>query len=84
MQKEMATCIGRYVLQLPERQLEAVALHDMGGLGHAEIALHLGISEGNARVLLHRGRAALRRILEEHCVLSFDDSIPCEPRPRDR
>lgn len=84
MQKEMAACIGRYVLQLPERQLEAVALHDMGGLGHAEIAHHLGISEGNARVLLHRGRAALRRILEEHCVLSFDDSIPCEPRPRDR
>jgi len=84
MQREMASCIGRYVLQLPARQRDVVALHDMGGLGHAEIAAHLGISAGNARVVLNRGRAALRRLLEEHCILSFDDSIPCEPRPRGR
>jgi RNA polymerase sigma-70 factor (ECF subfamily) len=84
MQKEMSTCIGRYVLQLPGRQREAVALHDIGGLDHAQLALHLGVSEGNARVLLHRARAALRRLLEEHCILSFDDRIPCEPRPRDQ
>ncbi|UCH72834.1 MAG: RNA polymerase sigma factor [Rhodospirillales bacterium] len=83
MQKEMSSCIGRYVLQLPGQQRDVVAMHDMGGLGHAQIARHLGISEGNARVLLHRGRAALRRILEEHCILSFDDQVPCEPRPRD-
>lgn len=84
MQKEMSTCIGRYVLQLPGRQREAVALHDVGGLDHKQIARHFGISAGNARVLLHRGRAALRRILEENCILSFDDRIPCEPRPRAR
>lgn len=84
MQKEMSTCIGRYVLQLPGQQREAVALHDIGGLDHAQIARHLGISEGNARVLLHRGHAALRRILEENCILSFDDRIPCEPRTRDQ
>lgn len=84
MQKEMSTCIGRYVLQLPGQQREAVALHDIGGLDHAQIARHLGISEANARVRLHRGRAALRQILEENCILSFDDRIPCEPRPRDR
>lgn len=84
MQREMTACIGHYVLQLPGRQREAVALHDLGGLDHAQIAGHLGISEGNARVLVHRGRAALRRILEAQCVLSFDDSIPCEPRPPKR
>lgn len=83
MQKEMATCIGRYVLQLPATQREAVALHDIGGLDHAQIARHLGVSEGNARVLVHRGRSALRRLLEERCILSFDDRIPCEPRRRD-
>lgn len=83
MQNEMSTCIGRYVLQLPGRQRDIVALHDMGGLDHKQIARHLGISEGNARILLHRGRASLRRTLEENCILSFDDRIPCEPRPRD-
>jgi RNA polymerase sigma-70 factor (ECF subfamily) len=59
-----------------------VALHDTAGLAHNEIALLLDISVANSRVLLHRGRAALREILKESCVLSFDgDDIPCERRP---
>lgn len=79
-QTEMGTCISAYLFQLPERQRAVVALHDMGELDHEEIGRLLGISEVNARVLLHRGRAALRTLLEKHCVLAFDDSIPCEPR----
>lgn len=78
----MGNCISGYLFQLPERQREVVALHDMGGLDHQEIGRLLGISEANARVVLHRGRAALRAMLEEHCVLSFGDSVPCEPRPK--
>jgi RNA polymerase sigma-70 factor (ECF subfamily) len=40
----------------------------------------LGISEGNARVLLHRAREALRARLRDHCHLSFgSDTIPCAP-----
>lgn len=79
-QTEMGTCISAYLFQLPERQREVVALHDMGGLDHEEIGRLLGITEPNARVLLHRGRAALRALLEKHCDLAFDDAIPCEPR----
>jgi RNA polymerase sigma-70 factor, ECF subfamily len=79
-QTEMGTCISAYLFQLPERQREVVALHDMGGLDHEEISRLLGITEPNARVLLHRGRAALRALLEKHCDLAFDDAIPCEPR----
>jgi RNA polymerase sigma-70 factor (ECF subfamily) len=82
MQKEMSACIGDYVLQLRGRQSDVLALRDMGGLDHAEIAALLGVSEANARVLLHRGRAALRTLLKEHCILSFDEAIPCEPHPR--
>ncbi len=81
-QTEMGACISGYLFQLPERQREIVALHDVGGLDHQEIGRLLGISEANARVLLHRGRAALRVLLEKHCVLSFEDDVPCEPRPK--
>ncbi len=82
LKTEMSSCIGAYLTQLPRSQYEVVALHDMAGLTHKEIAAQLDISVANARVLLHRGRAALRKILEEHCVLSLDsDTIPCERRP---
>ena len=82
MQKQMSACIGGYVLQLRGRQRDVLALHDMAGLDHAEIAALLGVSPANARVLLHRGRAALRALLKQHCVLSFDQAIPCEPQPK--
>jgi RNA polymerase sigma-70 factor (ECF subfamily) len=51
---------------LPERQAQVVALRDVHGLGSAEVAELVGTSEGNVRVLLHRGRAALREHLEEY------------------
>ncbi|MDH3673703.1 MAG: RNA polymerase sigma factor [Gammaproteobacteria bacterium] len=82
LKKEMSTCIGEHLIQLPRPQYEVVALHDMAGLTHKEIAAQLDISVANARVLLHRGRAAFRKILERNCVLSLgQDAIPCERRP---
>ncbi len=82
LKKEMSSCIGRYTAQLPSPQYDVVTLHDMAGLQHREIAAELGLSEANSRVLLHRGRKALRQILENHCVLSFgQNDIPCEPAP---
>ncbi len=84
LKQEMSSCIGRYAAQLPNPQHDVVILHDMAGLDHREIALELKLSEANSRVLLHRGRAALRRILEKNCVLSLGrDDIPCEPAPID-
>jgi len=81
-QREMDSCIRQYVLRLPERQRDVVALHDIAGLTHREVSSALGISQSNSRILLHRGRAALKRLLEENCVLCFDDSIPCQPKVR--
>ena len=80
IQREMDSCIRRYVLRLPERQRDVVALHDIAGFTHREVSSALGISESNSRILLHRGRAALKHLLEENCVLCFDDSIPCQPK----
>lgn len=82
LQREMSACIGEFLFRLPHPQCDVVALHDTAGLAHKEIAPLLDISVANSRVLLHRGRAALREILKENCVLSFDgDDIPCERRP---
>jgi RNA polymerase sigma-70 factor (ECF subfamily) len=76
---EMSACVGEYLLELPRPQYDVVALHEMAGLTHPEIASALGISVANSRVLLHRGRAALREILRHNCTLSFGgDGAPCE------
>jgi RNA polymerase sigma-70 factor (ECF subfamily) len=51
---------------LPAAQRAVVTLRDVEGLGSGEVCDLLGITEGNQRVLLHRGRAKVRRLLEEH------------------
>jgi RNA polymerase sigma-70 factor (ECF subfamily) len=51
---------------LPPRQQLVVALRDVEGLASDEVCEVLEISEANQRVLLHRGRAAIRTMLEEY------------------
>jgi RNA polymerase sigma-70 factor, ECF subfamily len=50
--------------ELPGRQREVVTLRDVEGLSSEEVCVVLEISEGNQRVLLHRGRSRLRQVLE--------------------
>ncbi len=80
LQAEMSGCILGHVARLTGRQREAVMLHHFAGLSHREMARTQGVSEGNARVILHRGLAALRASLERECVLDFRDDIPCDRR----
>lgn len=49
---------------LPARQRAVVMLRDVDGLDGDEVCTVLAISSGNMRVLLHRGRAALREAIE--------------------
>ncbi len=53
LQCEMDSCIRQYVLRLPERQRDVVALHDIAGLTHHEVSSTLVISQSNSRILLH-------------------------------
>ncbi len=52
--------------ELPERQRVVVTLRDMLGFDSAEVCDLLDISVANQRVLLHRGRAAVRFQLENY------------------
>ena len=53
---------------LPARQRQVVVLRDIDGLSADEVCDLLGLSTGNQRILLHRGRTRLREILETEIV----------------
>lgn len=62
--KALAGRITGLLERLPEAQRQVVVMRDVEGLASAEVCSVLGISEGNQRVLLHRGRSRLRGMLE--------------------
>jgi RNA polymerase sigma-70 factor (ECF subfamily) len=57
---ELAAAVDRALAALPERQRAAVVLARWEGCSMAELAEVLQISEGAAKVLLHRARERLR------------------------
>jgi len=61
---KMAARILAAISELPPRQREVVTLRDVQEMSSAEVCGVLGISEGNQRVLLHRGRSWLRQVIE--------------------
>jgi RNA polymerase sigma-70 factor, ECF subfamily len=63
---ELITVARRELDKLPERQRLVVTMRDMLGLDSAEVCDLLDISIANQRVLLHRGRAAVRQAFEDY------------------
>jgi RNA polymerase sigma-70 factor (ECF subfamily) len=51
---------------LPTKQKEVIVLRDVAGLDADEVCQLLSISAANQRVRLHRGRAAVRKQLEDY------------------
>lgn len=64
--QELLDMILEAVAMLPPAQREVVELRDVQGFSAAEATAILGITAVNQRVLLHRGRVAVRRALEEY------------------
>jgi RNA polymerase sigma-70 factor, ECF subfamily len=60
---ELAGRVHSFLPQLPDAQRQVVILRDIEQVGADEVAALLGVSDGNQRVLLHRGRARLRALL---------------------
>ncbi|TXI55218.1 RNA polymerase sigma factor [Mycolicibacterium mageritense] len=52
--------------ELSEHQRSVVLLRDLLGFDSSEVCALLGITAANQRVLLHRGRAAVRSALEDY------------------
>jgi RNA polymerase sigma-70 factor, ECF subfamily len=66
LSRETLSVMQRAIEQLSAEQREVVLLRDVEEWSADEVCDALGLSEGNQRVLLHRGRAKVRRALEEH------------------
>ncbi len=60
----LAEHINAALERMPPRQRAVVTLRDVDGLASDEVCAVLSLSEGNQRVLLHRGRSQLRQALE--------------------
>jgi RNA polymerase sigma-70 factor (ECF subfamily) len=63
---EMRQVVADGLVRLSDAQREVVTLRDVEGWSSEEVCDVLGISSVNQRALLHRGRTALRRALEEY------------------
>ena len=61
---QLAERIRPRIAELPAMQRQVVTLRDIEGLSAEEVCDLLGLTEGNQRVLLHRGRSRLRGMLE--------------------
>ncbi len=61
--EHLAARVHEFLPRLPESQREVVMLRDVEGLSAEDVTAIVGITDGNQRVLLHRGRAQLRQLL---------------------
>jgi RNA polymerase sigma-70 factor, ECF subfamily len=66
LSQEVRTRLRAALDALPPRQRSVVHLRDVQGFDAAEVCRLLGLTPGNQRVLLHRGRARLRHALEDY------------------
>src|SRR3954466_10197202 len=68
LDREIRRVVEQALERLPERQRLVVEMRDVEGMSAEETCAALHLSPENQRVLLHRGRAVVRRALEVyHC-----------------
>jgi RNA polymerase sigma-70 factor (ECF subfamily) len=64
--RETLALVGEAIAELPERQHLVILMRDIEGWSAGEVCDALEISEANQRVLLHRARSKVRRVLEAY------------------
>ena len=62
--EELKDCIEKNMQKLPENQLAVLRLRDAGGLSMDELCNILDVSSSNVRVLLHRARDKVLRVID--------------------
>ena len=63
-ERQLSDAVHEAIHKLPEHFRVVLLLRDIEGYNTAEVAKSLDISESNVKVRLHRGRAALKLMLE--------------------
>lgn len=66
MGDQLADCLDRVLGEMPDNQRAMLEMRDAGDLGFDEICNILGISASNARVLLHRARGRLFKLVDHY------------------
>ena len=66
LSQETLDLVKAAIAELPEGQRNVITLRDIEGWSAEEVCNALDLSESNQRVLLHRARSSVRRVLERH------------------
>lgn len=70
--EEIARCLKRFLVTLPEKYQVPVNLYDIMGKKHGEIAEELNISISGSKTRVQRARQKLRESLLNCCDFEFD------------
>jgi len=74
--RELVTVLEAAIRQLPETYRPVVVLRDVEGLSTQETADCLGLNEAVVKTRLHRGRALLRREVDECSTAAAPHAFP--------
>lgn len=66
MGEQLANCLERLLTEMPDNQRSMLEMRDTSGLPFEEICNELSISASNARVLLHRARTQLFKLVDHY------------------
>ena len=82
-EEKLAAAVVPFIAMLPSPYREALTLTELEGLTQQQAADMLGVSLSGMKSRVQRGRAQLRALFEECCVIALDARgrpISCEPR----
>ncbi len=82
VREQMSQCMGDFLRRLPESYQAVLELSDCEELSDREVAAILGVTEGAAKIRLHRARTRLKQELEAGCSFYRDDQnvLCCDPK----
>jgi RNA polymerase sigma-70 factor (ECF subfamily) len=80
--KDTSACIRGEIAKLSDNYRDVLMMSALGGLNDEEIAAILGITHGNAKVLLHRARQEFKNIIASRCDF-YQNELSCKPTSPD-
>lgn len=66
MSSDLEQCLEQLLAEIPSNQRAVLEMRDSSGIPFDEICNELAISASNARVLLHRARAELFKLVDHY------------------